>query len=127
MRRTRWVRRAEATLFCLLALAPAACASRTINQILADPYRYRNHEVRVSGSVAESYSFGNRGVYRLDDRTGQLWVVSDRGTPRKGARVSVTGTVRDAFNFGSLGDRVKLPPGIESGLVLIESSRRAED
>lgn len=109
------------------ALASAACAARTVNQILADPSRYRDREVRVSGAVVDSYSFLNRGAYRIDDGTGQLWVVSDTGVPRNSARVTVKGRIREGFNLGSLGDRIKLPPGIGSGLVLMESSHTASN
>jgi hypothetical protein len=49
------------------ALASAACASRTVNQVLADPSRYRDREVRLSGAVVDSYSFVNRGADRIDD------------------------------------------------------------
>jgi hypothetical protein len=105
-------------------LASAACAAKSINHILADPSRYSNREVRVSGEVVESYSVTNRGAYRIDDSTGQLWVVSDSGVPRKGARVTVKGTIRDGFNLGSLGDR--LPAGVESGLVMMASSHKAQ-
>jgi len=109
------------------ALASAACASRTVNQVLADPSRYRDREVRLSGAVVDSYSFVNRGAYRIDDGTGQLWVVSDKGVPRTSARVTVTGTIREGFNLGSLGGRIDLPQGIGSGLVLMESSHKAKN
>jgi len=109
------------------ALASAACASRTVNQVLADPSRYRDREVRLSGAVVDSYSFVNRGAYRIDDGTGQLWVVSDKGVPRTSARVTVTGTIREGFNLGSLGGRIDLPQGIGSGLVLMESSHEAKN
>lgn len=109
------------------ALASAACASKSINQILADPSRYNNREIRVSGTVVDSYSFANRGVYRIDDDTGRLWVVSNRGVPRKGARVTAKGTIREGFNLGSLGDRINLPSEIGSGLVLMESSHKARN
>ena len=122
--RTRSVRLAVLTMS---VLASAACASRTVNQVLADPSRYRDREIPLSGSVVESYSFVNRGAYRLDDGTGRLWVVSDRGVPRINARVIVTGRVREGFNLGSLGDRINLPLGIGSGLVLMESSHKAEN
>ena len=105
----------------------SACAATTINQILADPSRYRDRDVRVSGSVVDSYSFANRGVYKFNDESGQLWVMSDRGVPRKGARVVVKGTIRDGFSLGSFGDRVKLPPAIGSGLLIMESSHKAKD
>jgi membrane protein implicated in regulation of membrane protease activity len=104
----------------------SACASRTINQVLADPSRYRDREVKLSGAVVDSYSLANRGAYRIDDNTGQLWVVSETGTPRKGARVTVSGTIREGFNLGSLGDRINLPPGLGQGLVLMESSHKGK-
>jgi hypothetical protein len=109
------------------ALASAACASRTVNQVLADPSRYRDREVQLSGAVVDSYSFVNRGAYRIDDGTGQLWVVSDKGVPRTSARVTVKGTIREGFNLGSLGGRINVPQGIGSGLVLMESSHKAKN
>ena len=114
------------TVLSVSALASAACATR-VNRILADPSRYRDREVRVSGSVLDSYSFANRGAYKIADESGELWVVSDRGVPRKGARVTVTGTIREGFNLGSLGDRINLPAAIEAGLVMMESSHRARN
>lgn len=108
------------------ALVATACGARTINQVLADPARYRNREVKLRGSVVDSYSVVDRGVYRIDDQTGQLWVVSDNGVPRQGARVRVTGRVREGFNLGSLGGRINLPAGLGSGLVLLESSHKAD-
>ena len=109
------------------ALASAACASRTVNQVLADPSRYRDREVQLSGAVVDSYSYVNRGAYRIDDGTGQLWVVSDKGVPRTSARVTVKGMIREGFNLGSLGGRINLPQGIGSGLVLMESSHKAKN
>jgi hypothetical protein len=107
------------------AVASTACATK-INSMLADPARYRTRDVTVSGTVVESFSLAERGAYMVDDGTGQLWVVVNRGTPRKGARVKVKGTVREGFNLGSLGDLIRVP-GVGSGLVLIESSRRARN
>ncbi|MEQ1869087.1 MAG: hypothetical protein ABL961_03585 [Vicinamibacterales bacterium] len=109
----------------LLLLISAGCAALSVHQILADPSRYRNRDVRVSGAVEESFSLADRGIYRIGDRSGQLWVVSDRGVPRRGARVTVRGTIREGFNLGGFGDRLRLPAGIESGLVMVESSHKA--
>jgi opacity protein-like surface antigen len=109
------------------ALASAACAAKTVNQVIADPSRYRDREVRLSGAVVDSYSLSNRGAYRIDDGTGQLWVVSDKGVPGRSARVAVKGTIREGFNLGSLGGRINLPPGVGSGLVLMESSHKAKN
>ena len=117
-------RRAGLALVLAAVIGSAACAT-SINSVLADPSRYRNREVKISGRVADSYSVANRGFYRLEDRTGHLWVLSDQGVPRTGARVSVRGTIRDAFNLGVLGPNIKLPPAVASGLVLIETSHSA--
>ena len=114
-------------MFAVGAVVSSACASRSVNQIIADPSRYRNRDVRVSGAVVDSYSLADRGAYLIDDGTGQLWVVSDRGVPRRSARVTVKGRVREGFNLGALGDRINLPPGVEAGLVLMESSHKAKN
>ena len=108
------------------ALLSGACASRSINQVLADPGRYRDREVKLSGSVVDSYSFVGNGAYQIEDNSGKLWVVSNRGVPRKGAKVSVKGTVREGFSLGSVGDKLKLPPAVSAGVVLMETSHKAK-
>ena len=118
---------AALAVFVAGSLGSTACAStRKINDLLADPGRYRNDTVQLSGEVVDSYSVANRGAYRIDDGTGQLWIVSDNGVPRKTARVTVKGTVREGFNLGSIADALKLPPGIAAGMVLMESSHKAK-
>ena len=112
-------------LALLLGVTLAACATSTsINRILAEPQRYANDEVRVTGRVLTSASVLGRGAYQIDDGSGTLWVVSNKGVPRKGARVRVTGTVRDAFDLGTI---VKLPEAASNGLVLMEKEHRAKD
>jgi len=112
-------------LLVVASVVSTACGARTINHVLADPARYRDREVKLSGSVTDSYSFVGQGAYQLDDTTGKLWIVSNRGVPRRGARVTVKGTVREGYNLGSLGDRMKLPQAIGGGVVLLESSHKA--
>jgi len=106
----------------MLALLFIACEKKTINQIKADPHRYAQHEVGIEGRVVRSYSVLGRGAYEVDDGTGKLWVVSDKGVPRTGARVAVKGKIKDGFDLGSV---VKLPEIISSGMVMIESEHRA--
>lgn len=116
---------ARLVAFAFLALGfltLSGCAARSIDRIVADPTRYRDKEVKVSGRVADSYSLMDRGIYRLEDQTGELWVVSSRGVPRRGERVDVKGTVRQGFNLGIFGGRLPLPSTIADGLVLVESS-----
>ena len=117
---------ASLVVVVLLALAMVGCEQKTINQIKADPGRYANKEVGVTGTVVRSYSALGKGLYEIEDGTGRLWVVSDKGVPREGAKVAVKGTIRDAYNFGSFGSVFKLPEAISSGLVMIESSHKAD-
>ena len=105
------------------ALALTGCEQKKINEIRADPGRYANKEVSVVGNVTRSFSLLGRGAYEVDDGTGKLWIVSDKGVPFQGARVGVKGTIRDGFN---LGDLVKLPEAVGSGLVMIESEHKAK-
>lgn len=116
-----------AGLVLLAATLSSACATRTINHVLADPGRYRNKTVKLQGSVVDSYSLLNQGAYQIDDSTGRLWIVSQVGVPRRGARVEVRGRVQEGFNLGGLGDRLKLPPAIGQGIVLMEQSHKARD
>jgi len=104
------------------AVGVAGCAGKSINHVLADPSRYRNREIKVSGNVVNAYSVAGRGVYQIEDRTGRLWVASDRGVPHRGARVSVTGTIREGFNLGPLADFARLPDG---ALIMIEREHKA--
>ena len=126
MQRIVWLRPTALILLAVGALTSAACAARSVNQILVDPSRYRDREVRVSGLVVESYSVADRGGYRIGDQSATLWVVSDGGVPRKDARVIVKGTIREGFNLGSLSDLINLPAGLGTGLVLMESSHKAQ-
>jgi hypothetical protein len=116
----------------LVVLAGAVgCAQKTVNDVMADPYRYRDKTVTLTGNVVESFSITGKGFYRIEDPTGRLWVFSSRGVPRKGARVSVKGRIYDGFDATSIREFVKLPPAvrerIESGLLLLEQSHKAKN
>ena len=112
--------------FLLAFVLQTGCAVRSINQIMADPQKYANKEVGIKGEVTESYSALGHGAYRVDDGTGRLWVVSDKGVPRKGAKIVAKGTIKDAYNFGDLGSLIKLPEQASSGMVMIEKEHKAQ-
>jgi hypothetical protein len=122
MRRLRYVRCALLLATVLWALAMSGCEQKTINQIKADPSRYANRDVSVVGNVVRSYSILGRGAYEVDDGTGKLWVVSEKGVPREGAKIVVSGTIRDAYNLGSF---IKIPEPVSAGMVMIEKSHKA--
>ena len=124
MRRSR----AACAVVCLAvllagALVGAGCAARSINDVMADPGRYRNRDVNVAGEVTESMGVLGRGFFKLQDESGSLWVFTSRGLPRTGARVSSRGTIRDLASIGSVPDSIRQAVG--SGLLLVESDRKA--
>jgi hypothetical protein len=114
-------------LVVVLACAAAACGARTINQLLADPAKYRNQTVTVRGTVDQSASIAGRGAYRLTDGDQGLWVITTSGAPRRGARVDVTGKLQDGYDLSAFGNIIRLPGSAQSGLVLIEESHKARD
>jgi hypothetical protein len=115
-----------ASAMMFLLVFQAGCAVRSINHVMADPHRYANREVGIKGEVIESYSVVGRGAYRVDDGTGQLWVVSDKGVPRKGAKIVVHGKIKDGYDLGNLGALIKLPEKFASGMVMIEREHKAQ-
>ena len=112
-------------LLVVLSMAASACGAKSINQVLADPAKYRNQSVTVHGTVDESASVLGRGAYRISDSGQSLWVVTSGGAPRKGARVNVTGHLQEGYDLSGIGSIIKIPGSVQSGLVLVESSHKA--
>jgi hypothetical protein len=82
------------TLVLLATILLGACAPVTIGRINADPSRFRNHTVRVTGTVTNSVGLMGKGGYQLADDTGKIYVISGGGVPSRGSRVTVTGRVQ---------------------------------
>ena len=120
-------RRLGAALLMAISCATIACGARSINQLLADPAKYRDQSVTVRGTVDQSVSVAGRGAYRLTDGDQGLWVVTTTGAPRRGARVNVTGKLQDGFDLSAFGNVIQLPGAVGSGLVLVEESHKAKD
>src|SRR6185503_6533550 len=96
-------------------LAPAACPIKTsISKIDQDPGRYRDKQVGLIGTVTNSYGVLGNGVYELDDGTGRIWVVTQRGVPSRGTRIGVSGRVYTGLEYG----------GRNYGLGMKEDDRR---
>jgi hypothetical protein len=77
----------------LAAMFLSGCASVRIAQIKSDPTQFRNKTVRVNGTVTSSFGFLSNGLYEVEDETGKIFVISNRGVPSSGARVRVEGSV----------------------------------
>ena len=104
-----------ASLLLCGMLFTACSMHEPIGTIIADPGRYQNQEVAVAGTVTESYGVLETGAYELDDGTGKIWVITNRGVPSRGAHIGATGRLHTAFSMG----------GRSFGTVLEESARRA--
>jgi hypothetical protein len=94
--------RAAAGLALLLTgLIAAGCGEHLdkISSIVNDPAKYARHEVKVAGEVTKVYELPlgitNVAAYRVNDGSGQIWVLSHSGAPREGDKVGLKGTVRD--------------------------------
>jgi hypothetical protein len=81
--------------YVLLAMVVllSGCGPVKIARINADPSRYQNRVVHVSGTVTNSVGVLGTGGYQLEDETGKIYVVSRSGVPSRGSRVTVTGVV----------------------------------
>lgn len=53
-------------------------------------------------------------MYEIEDQTGKIFIVSEKGAPSKGAVVEVKGNTRTAFNLS----------GIDYGTVIMENKRK---
>jgi hypothetical protein len=104
------------TALSLMAFVLVACERTTIGDITSDPGRFRDKEVNVAGKVTQSIGVLGKGIYQIDDGTGNLWVWSDsRGVPSKGAMVGVKGRITPTMTF----------LGVNYATVMRESDRRA--
>ncbi len=101
-----WI--AAAALIALLA----GCAYTTpIRDIVEHPRDHVDKQVTVEGEVKEVFGLLVVRWYTLDDGSGEIGVVTERPLPRRGERIRVTGTVREAY---ALGER--------SAVVLVEEA-----
>jgi hypothetical protein len=93
------------SLAVIFAAVVAGCAARVphINDLKSNPARYYDRTVSVEGVVTSAWGIPllPLKLYRIDDGTGELTVVSRNSrTPTKGARVRVKGKVGELAVFG---------------------------
>lgn len=108
-------------LLLLLAFFTLACPKRTsIGELEANPGKYQNKEVAVAGIVKTSYGVSiplvneSGGIYKVDDGTGTIWVITKRSVPSKDAQLGIKGKIQNGVNYN----------GKNYGLVLIEEDRK---
>ena len=71
-----------------------------IKKILDNPRDYSGKTVTVSGDVTEVFSLFIIRYFMVKDSTGEIVIVTQKPLPRKGSKISVKGTVQEAFSLG---------------------------
>jgi hypothetical protein len=98
-------------LIAVSALLATACPQReTISNITNNPAKYVNKEVVIAGTVQKGFGISipgvvmsggslRGGVYKIDDGTGSIWVMTDHSVPSEGSHVGIRGRVQDGVNW----------------------------
>ena len=91
------------TLVALVVSAGCAAHVRNIADIKDDPGRYGDRSVEVTGRVTSAWNIPliPYKLYKIDDGTAEITVISQRNSPGRGALVKVRGPVREVASFGS--------------------------
>ncbi len=105
----------------LIVMAAAGCPKRTsIADIESNPGRFQDKKVAIAGTVSNSYGVSipftrdSGGIYKIDDGTGSIWVITNRSVPGKNAQLGVTGKVQNGFVYN----------GKNYGLAIVEDKRK---
>lgn len=89
----------------MIVLVMAGCneSHDKISDLVSNPGRYENRDVRVIGEVTQVYELplgiSNLAAYRINDNTGQIWVVSHAGAPLRGDRLGIKGRLEPIGNL----------------------------
>jgi hypothetical protein len=109
------------SLAVFAAVFAAACPERrTVGDIQANPSKYNNKEVVITGTVKDSYGVNvpgtpiRGGAYKIDDGTGSIWVITEEGVPSKGTEIGIRGIVANGANWN----------GKNYGLGIYEKDRK---
>lgn len=111
------------SLVLITGMLTLACPERTsIADIEANPSKFNNKKVAIAGTVTNSYGANipftsiRGGVYKIDDGTGTLWIMTKNSVPSKGAQLGVKGKIQNGLSFG----------GKNYGLGMMENDRRVK-
>ena len=90
-------------LVLLTILVFVGCSSlmaTPIIEIRENPRAFDSKTVTVSGEVTELFSLIVIKYFVVKDSTGEIVVVTQKPLPQKGSRITVKGTVQEAFSLG---------------------------
>lgn len=86
--------------FSLLLLGCNSLLATPIKKVLENPRDYSSKPVRISGEVKEVFSLVVVKYFVVKDKTGEIAVVTKRPLPAEGTKITVKGTVHEAFSIG---------------------------
>jgi hypothetical protein len=87
-------------LFSLLFIGCNNILTTPINKIIEHPRDYSNKPVKISGEVTEVFSLVVVKYFIVKDKTGEIIVVTKKPLPTEGTKITVKGTVQEAFSIG---------------------------
>lgn len=109
------------SLVLIAGILTIACPERTsIADIEANPSKFLNKSTAIAGTVKDSYGLNipltgiRGGIYKIDDGTGSIWVVTQNSVPTKGTQIGVKGKIQNGVNYN----------GKNYGLGMMEEDRR---
>ena len=113
---------AVAAVFTLAGCGPHVDKIGDLND---DPGKYMHHDVTVEGEVTRVYELplgiANLAAYRINDGSGQIWVVTHNGAPNRGDRLGLRGELEPIADMGMGGGGVV---GNLFGNVIEEHNRK---
>ncbi|MDQ7051468.1 MAG: hypothetical protein Q9P14_00665 [candidate division KSB1 bacterium] len=103
-------------LLLLFVMACAGASRVKIQDIVSNPSKWNEQEVRIKGTVVQTYSVPILGqsLVRVDDGSGRIWVKPRNRVYFKGDKIDVSGTVKVAASFGDK----------NFGFIVIEKDRK---
>jgi OB-fold nucleic acid binding domain. len=72
----------------------------SIKDVLDDPGKYESKPVTISGQVADRMSLVLVKYFKLQDKSGEITVITTKALPAIGKKVRVTGTPAQSFVIG---------------------------
>jgi hypothetical protein len=84
----------------------------SIAEVLGDLRKYDGLSVTLKGRVAAPTNLFGIKYFELDDGTGSVKVVTERGLPAEGSEITVSGIVKQAMQVGDMELTVILEPAM---------------
>jgi uncharacterized protein YdeI (BOF family) len=94
-------------------LARLGIGTTPIATVASNPAQYTDADVLIRGQVVNQVGVFGQGVYELQDNSGSIWVITDKGIPAMNSTVTVRGKAQEGITVG----------GRSFGVSLVEAQR----